>query len=328
MINEDYFKAIDFRNKETAVNRCRANLMGVVANNLSRIFLGQYAGEFIRNYYAAMRAVDDIADGDAPLPEGFGSGAQYIDQKIASVTGHFEPTDEIDHLLARCFAIGREIKQDFCEETIDILSSLRFDAIRREQFQKLRTFMVYAKSELSYNFNLLDTRGTVKACLKLYGEDPGRYTQLSPLSTASRIYYDLRDFSEDIYSGMCNIDYEETKDYRISKDDLALAVSLAYEKRQKIRALQRTKGHVNRLITRMRPRGNTETIDREFISSLPKSIQKWYLEKAQEGLSLLESHRDSMYRKPFGFKARLTFPLLFEIPARAYFRKVQDYVLG
>ena len=39
-------------------------------------------GTFLESYYTLMRYLDDIVDGDAPLPEGFADGSAYLEEKI------------------------------------------------------------------------------------------------------------------------------------------------------------------------------------------------------------------------------------------------------
>ncbi|MCJ7757934.1 MAG: hypothetical protein MUP24_07270, partial [Gillisia sp.] len=39
-------------------------------------------GEFLESYYVLMRFLDDIVDGDAPLPEGYLDESDYISHKI------------------------------------------------------------------------------------------------------------------------------------------------------------------------------------------------------------------------------------------------------
>ena len=41
-------------------------------------------GEFLESYYVLMRFLDDIVDGDAPLPEGYLNESDYILGKLSS----------------------------------------------------------------------------------------------------------------------------------------------------------------------------------------------------------------------------------------------------
>jgi phytoene/squalene synthetase len=167
-------------------------------------------GEFLESYYTLMRHVDDIVDSDAPLPWDHESAASYVEEKIAFACNPANPKDSVDHLMRYCFALGERFGQEFSAETQDILQSMLFDA------QRTGTGRTSSASDLEHHFNLLDIRGTVRATLKVFGEDAHKSDLLMPLGTAVRKYYNLRDHDEDIAAGLVNIPQEDLIAYSIS----------------------------------------------------------------------------------------------------------------
>ena len=171
-------------------------------------------GSFLEYYYVLMRYLDDIVDGDAPLPDGYCSESEYIAEKIDFVNNLMSPKDEVDYLILHCFEIGEKFNHEFFEETNDILRSLHFDAKRRGKHK------IFSREELHKHFHQLDIKGTIKATLKIFGEDPDKYEVLEPLGTACRYHYDIEDFKDDIAAGYINIPKEEMDELGISLNDI------------------------------------------------------------------------------------------------------------
>ncbi|KAA9039494.1 hypothetical protein FW778_11795 [Ginsengibacter hankyongi] len=171
-------------------------------------------GEFLESYYTLMRYLDDIVDGDAPLPKDYANGVDYIIDKIKFSKKPVDPIDEVDYLMLHCFNVANSFGEDFTSETEDILNSLLFDAHRKDKW------IVFPEKELQSHFHLMDIRGTIKATLKIFKEDPDKYHFLEPLGTASRYQYDLEDFEDDIKAGYVNISAEDCSLFGISPDEL------------------------------------------------------------------------------------------------------------
>lgn len=75
-----------------------------------------------------MRYLDDVVDGDAPLPRGYTMESDYLLEKIRFPQNPVAPKDQVDHLMLYCFQPAEKIGANFQEETSDILNSLLFDA--------------------------------------------------------------------------------------------------------------------------------------------------------------------------------------------------------
>lgn len=171
-------------------------------------------GKFLESYYVLMRFLDDIVDGDAPLPKGYSSETDYIIEKIRFSENSINPKDDIDHLILYCFELAAKFDEDFQDETADILNSLLFDAKRRGKM------IVFPEKDLIHHFHLLDIRGTIRATLKVFKDNPDKYTLLEPLGMACRYQYDIEDIATDLAAGYVNISKEDCAKFEITKEDL------------------------------------------------------------------------------------------------------------
>jgi hypothetical protein len=173
------------------------------------VSLNPTRGELLESYYVLMRYIDDVVDGDAALPKEYASTTAFVEEKIAFSQGKCIARDSIDYLIAHCLVLGRSLGCDLAEETQDILNSMCFDTLR------VGTGNISTREELRHHFDLLDIRGTIKGALKVVGDNPQKYALIQPLGLASRIYYNLRDYRDDIYKGIVNIPKEDIVAYHI-----------------------------------------------------------------------------------------------------------------
>ena len=179
-----------------------------------KYFEGSTRGELLETYYFLMRHVDDIADGSNPRNLPIELRPAYIERRINFVTDSKSPQDDADYLMLRCFNLAERLDLDFTRETLDILSSLHFDASRVGRNR------IFTESELAQHFYFLDIRGTTRAALKIFREDPRKQSSLEDLARASRIYYNLRDYDEDIGLGFINMPAEDIDNFQISVEDI------------------------------------------------------------------------------------------------------------
>jgi phytoene/squalene synthetase len=188
--------------------------------------------DFLETYYTLMRYVDDIVDNDAPLPAGYTDAEQYLLDKIKFAGNPVGPADDVDALMLHCFQLGKSFGESFGEETEAILGSLLFDTRRMGKRR------VFSHLELMAHYHLLDIAGTVRATVKLFDEDAEKYLLLEPLGMASRFFYDLRDFRDDIQKGLINISAEDMAAFHISQEDLDDAQSLPVQRWFRAQALR------------------------------------------------------------------------------------------
>jgi hypothetical protein len=179
------------------------------------IALAPTRGEFLESYYTLMRHLDDVVDGDVPLPEGYSNESEYLSEKIEFANNPVSPKDEVDCLILYCYKLAEKFGEDFKAETSDILEALLFDAQRHGKG------IIFPKEELAYHFHLLDIRGTIRATLKVFKDDPKKYRILEPLGIACRHQFDLEDFEADVAAGYINISFEECERFGIKQEDLS-----------------------------------------------------------------------------------------------------------
>lgn len=211
-------------------------------------------GEFLESYYVLMRYLDDIVDGDVPLPDGYLNESAYISEKINFFKSLHDPIDEVDYLMRYCFNLGAKFGENFESETDDILNSLLFDAKRKGKM------IIFPKKELMRHFHLLDVRGTIRATLKIFREDPDKYVLLEPLGIACRYQYDIEDIESDLEAGYVNISQEDCAEFHIHREDLGDPSSLKIKKWLR----QRSKDGLNLLQEhhRLLPVGNFSLLAR------------------------------------------------------------------
>jgi hypothetical protein len=171
-------------------------------------------GEFLEAYYTLMRYLDDVVDGDVPLPSNYSNAITYIEDKIRFASDLKNPIDEVDYLMLHCFNVGKRFGADFTMETDDILKSLLFDAKRKGKW------LIFPQEELNHHFHLLDIRGTIRATLKIFNDDPEKFMLLEPLGVACRYQYDIEDIEADLAVGYVNIAKEECDKFNINEADL------------------------------------------------------------------------------------------------------------
>lgn len=178
-------------------------------------------GEFLEAYYTLMRYLDDVVDGDAALPAQYPDASTYLEGKIRFSHNLKNPVDEVDYLMLYCFEVGKRFGADFIKETDDILESLMFDAQRKGKW------LTFNEEVLKHHFHLLDIRGTIRATLKVFNDDPEKYRLLEPLGVACRYQYDIEDIETDLAAGYVNISKEECEKFTIEESLLRSGVTPA-----------------------------------------------------------------------------------------------------
>ena len=176
-------------------------------------------GNLLESYYILMRYIDDIVDGDVPLPERYDSKEKFVEGKIEFSKNPSNPSDASDLLMVYCFDIADKLNFSINEETEDILTSMLFDAKRHGKK------IIFSENELKDHFYLLDVKGTIKCAIKVFKEDYKKYEAIEPLGIASRIFYNLRDYEEDYNAGLINISLEDVQRFGIKEQDLENKVS-------------------------------------------------------------------------------------------------------
>lgn len=178
------------------------------------LFLSTTKGRLLQSVNTGMRLLDDVADGDMEPPDGFGSRIGYLEKKQAFIRDRSNPEDEIDHLFLYSYQLAGELGIDISGELDSFFTYFIFDA------KRLGTGQIFSQAELDEAYDACDIRGTIRGCLKLFGDDPEKEHLLQPLGKAARGFYTLRDYEADIAAGLVNIPYEAFDKYGIDVTDL------------------------------------------------------------------------------------------------------------
>jgi hypothetical protein len=186
---------------------------GVRGVKSCKYFFDTNRGKFMPAYYAGVHLIDDVIDGDLEPPEGM-SRVEYAERKIVFARNSIHPQDDAEVLLLYCHILAEKMGEDFSEETAEIMESMLFDAKRQG------TGTIFPAKELGHHFDLLDIRGTARIMLKIFHEDVSKYRLVEPLGVASRMYYNMRDFSQDIQAGLVNVTAEDFGRLGLSRADL------------------------------------------------------------------------------------------------------------
>ncbi len=183
-------------------------LLNMSAMRRFAILMGQRdRAEVVVSLYTALHFADDVVDTDAPLPNRYSSGAEYVLDKMHWVANPSKPRDDVECLLAHSFDLAESIGENLCTEVNMILASMLFDAERRNPME----LKVFRRQVIQEHFHRLDISGTIGLCLKLFNETGICGTDLIQLGEASRIYLTIRDMTEDFQAGYCNIPLEDVE---------------------------------------------------------------------------------------------------------------------
>lgn len=283
------------------------------ANLVSRyVYLSPERGELVESFYVMMRYVDDVVDGDAKLPERFGSGVEFVQDKIdfsktlRKSPAEAQPIDAVDRRMVHCYDLAARLGFSIDEETNAILSSMLFDS-RRLLKAKTSGIEAYSRDELADHFDKLDIVGTISGIIKArggYSEYVERLLEaVKPLGTASRIFYTLQDYHTDIRAKLLNIPDEDMIKYRISKEELL-----------------RSGNDLEHILKA--PKLKPEDI--RYVLTPP--VRSWFLQEAAEGLRAIGQYKRNMaeVRKEIRIDrlSATTLYLMYEVPANNFFRGV------
>lgn len=214
--------------KETILNR------GLKGATKYGIFFGSFWGyglvsparaRALKSGYFWIRDVDDVADGDKILPDGYDSKPEYLQKRRDVAVGLSEkqnPTygDFRDILLVDAFMAADKLNITLGEETVGILDTIIFDE------ERSRTKRVPTKMELDQYFDKLDFT-CIDGGLKIAG-DTCTKDDTYDISMAVRTMFNLRDLPEDLSAGIINIPSEDITDYKINLELAFNAPSISH----------------------------------------------------------------------------------------------------
>lgn len=128
-------------------------------------------------------------------------------------------------LLARKLGLERELRECF----LQIFESLAFDAQRMAQFLEDGEPVFFPQKALIENYFRMDSLGTGKAMMYIFWDIPENIPTETiqhciACSDAVRISYTVRDFIEDIRTGIVNVPLEEAQFYGITEQHIRQAM--------------------------------------------------------------------------------------------------------
>ncbi|MBI2029863.1 hypothetical protein HYT02_05585 [Candidatus Gottesmanbacteria bacterium] len=179
------------------------------------LFLGnENRGKIMEADYLVLRLLDDYADHDTPIPEGYTSPSEFIQEKINYLHTLDTPDDDVERLLLYSEQLSYKEDLSLNYERELIMRSMLFDA------QRFGRFQLFPTSVLNEHFYQCDIEGTGKGALKIFGEDPRKYKLVEPLGIASRIHDNLSDYQKDIDAGYINVSQEDVNQFQMTPEDI------------------------------------------------------------------------------------------------------------
>ncbi len=302
------------------------------------LFIDTRRAHLLKDAYAVMRDADDIADRDMQPPNEY-TPSEYMKKLIAFSEQPHEFGDEMESRLKQCFDLAENIGFNIRKECGLILESLLFDA---ERYGKQK---IFSAEELHAYFDQLDVRGTTIGASKVFMDSEDKVEYVEKLSYASRIFYTLRDLSEDLVAGFINIPKEVVEKNNISKFDLEQTIELSktnvnymsmmhemYNLELKViegnydNPFKKIK-KLSKKISAMRAKKKEECRERKrFIQSLPKGIKQWYADEVNKGLLYLSEYKENLENVKLKKLTKSTFYWIYERPAKTFFEEVSQYL--
>lgn len=267
-------------------------------------------GILLRNYYFLMRYLDDIIDDDINIKniELIDDRIEYLEEKLYNVVNNIMPKDEIDSMIYECHLLANKLGFSLKKESKLIMSSLIFDGKRISEWNNKKNFKIVSKKELDNHYYNLDIIGTISGCLKIFREKAENIDNLYYLGTASRKYYDIRDFVEDVKRGLVNISFEELSKYNITESDLIEVVNLP-----------------NQYVYICKDKS---FVDNNILKVLPESILNFLLDSAkccEENLKLYNDKMKMQRNNNLRNSTRLTLNLGYAKPIEKYLSLIKKY---
>lgn len=264
--------------------------------------------KLLRNYYFLMRYLDDIVDGDVNIPgiESLEDRIGYLKDKLLNIETGNNHKDNVDKMLDECHFLANNLGFSMEEESKLIIQSLIFDGNRMLSLDRNCQLCIVSQQELTAHFYDLDILGTISGCLKIYDEPLSYLDILYPLGVASRQYYDIRDFMEDIKRGLINISKENMVKHGISIEQLEELIALE-----------------DSVVDVCKKHGYT---DSRLYSKLPSSI----IEFLNECIDICNSNIQRYHQKyehsnerSLRSSTQITLLLGYEKPIKSYVKKIK-----
>ncbi|MAF35450.1 hypothetical protein CMO91_06435 [Candidatus Woesearchaeota archaeon] len=252
-------------------------------------------------YYWMMREIDDVVDGDAPVPSTYTSAVEYLKQKIKFVQDG-TPRDLIEEIMVKCWerldTLGGR-SWALRDATKDILSCMKFDQERTDRFHATGRASMLGKGTISKYFREMEFSGVMRCMLELIEGTSSKISEVEDLVYASgrhRIF--LRDLSEDSARGLVNIPKKEWLEHSSRSEFVEFCERC------------KTQGRLSKENAK------------EFFATAPEAVRQWARKQVEQGSELLQKYSASKKSKQFGACARFILHYHHERPSRKFFAGV------
>ncbi len=261
-------------------------------------------GLLLRNYYFLMRYLDDIIDGDILIKDyiTIDDKIKYLEEKLSNFTNKSNPKDDVDKMIKECHLLAEDIGFSMENESKFIINSLIFDGYRLLSWNNNKELKIVSSDELNKHFYDLDILGTISGCLKIYNENEENINALYYLGKASRKYYDMRDFVEDIKRGLVNISREDIQKFNITENDIYKVINISDE------YIKICKNSFS---------------NSKLLNILPESILNFLMECYNYSNENLDLYHNLISDCKLRNSTRLTLNLGYEQPIKKYLRTIK-----
>lgn len=194
-----------------------------------RVKKSKERAQVVNLVYFAMRLLDDIVDGDAPvmIPPEIRPGIVEEKKQTMQWLIELNKEDLFDVITEEIFRVSDKtgVRELVIQGVVELTDSILFDAHRIAEWHKTKKLQLIPKEKLQNNFHKMDVRGTTYSTAALFWLEPACATDLlEPLGNATRIAYTLTDLLEDPKNGLCNIPLEDIEQFEITPHDLDVRV--------------------------------------------------------------------------------------------------------
>ncbi len=172
----------------------------------------------IRTCYHFGRMLDDMADGDLPLPVGFSDFnglAQHLKEKVFEGGLDTGSGGAVEFLMIRSMEKLIEVggqTEEVGVTTIDFIEGMRLENERRENHVVLSEEKLYEQFHMSFD-------PSIDVVLIALGS-PLRSREIPELTMAQAFSYSANDWRQDIKVGICNFPLEVLKKAGVSFEEI------------------------------------------------------------------------------------------------------------
>lgn len=259
----------------------------------------------VEPYYWMLREIDDVVDGDVPVPSMYTSSVEYLKQKIKFVQDG-KPKDFVEEIMVKCWerldSAGGS-SWALRDATRDILGCMKFDQERSEHFRATGNISMLSESAITKYFRQMELSGCIRGLFELLEGKASKIGEVEDVVRAAGQHRQaLRDLPEDVARGVFSIPKKDWLEHS-SMEELRFFCEQCKDK--------------GRL---------TKESAKEFLDTAPEAVRQWARKQVDVGNSLLQKYSASGRSKQFGTTARLLLYYHYERPSRKFFADISPTI--